>query len=263
MSDSRCSETADERRRRRDRQNADAWSTWLAALPPEERARLAAMNLDGPGLEPEGAGGDRRGFAREESSVMFTEAFRDPADSAAASEVDAPVDRLEPELTANEYSEVQDAFARALLWSTQAANPAEMGRRLTVMLHVLRPGLLRGMAYEAEHAKEEELEEAIGDGNVGAVGKMYGAALEWMRRGKSLADFGQRVAALAYVMALGPLGALTLEQLAAPTNKTRQQFDKLVVDARDTFGGLRSRNMRDEEHRERCRRAQLAKTYQA
>lgn len=241
--------SAEERRRKQDRQYKEAWDIWMAALSDEERARLAEMGVDGAKVEKCSSGAPGREDAWDGE-------FADPADSSAASMVDDPAAKLEPEeMTQGEYAAVEEAFARALLWSTEAATIVEMGRRLTVMLHVLRPQLLRGLVFEMNHAAE--LVEIVGAENVGGVGRMFGSVLEWMRRGPSLSAVGQRVLAMAYVMFLGQVGEMTLEEIGAPTRKTRQAVDKLVQDARDTFGGLRSRNMRDENHRTKCKNAQL------
>lgn len=155
-------------------------------------------------------------------------------------------------------NEIAAAFGSALAWCIKATNLPEMGRRLLAVLHIWRPSLVEGLAQQIERQLAEEFRDQVG-GDDDKSGGALGSVLEWARRGTSLSQLGQRLLAIAYVLRPALIGGQTLAAIGSATGKTRQAVDKLVQDFRDTFGGLRSRNMRPEENRLVCRNAQLSR----
>lgn len=213
-----------------------AWREWFQALPESERQRLIDLKIDQPLEEQFGPVIDDDD--EENEGLVVTETPW------------TETDREETRQTA-------EAFARALAWCCQGETLVAVGNRLLAVLHIWRPVLVAGMVIERELDEAERFEREraseLGAPSVSEIGRGLGAALEWMRRGKTIAAIGQRAMAAAYVLAPAAIGGATLAEIGAYSNKTRQAIDKLVQDFRDTFGGLRSRAMRGEEHRRRCR----------
>ncbi|MHA3773640.1 hypothetical protein ACXR0O_19060 [Verrucomicrobiota bacterium sgz303538] len=223
----------------------DAWSTWFTSLSPAEQRSLKALGIDSPIVERTGkrsCGG-----------------FEDPAETPQASEQFEIADKLDQDepMTAQERRDLEAAFAEALAWAAQAPNLVEMGRRLSVMLHIYRPALLRGLAIEIEEDLRQEFAQTAGNQDAEEIGKLYGCALEWIRRGTSFSQWGQRLMAALYVMRPAAIEGRTLEKIGRYSNKTRQAIDKLVQNFRDTFAGMKSAAMRSDETRNKCREAQL------
>lgn len=215
-----------------------AFIEWFSALPLTEQNRLRALGLDKPVEEQFGP-------------------VRDDGDERQAPEagiVSHPVDSLEAAVEAE--SEIATAFGSALTWCAKANNLVEMGRRLLAVLHVWRPSLVAGLAQAIERQLANEFRDEVGGGD-DQGGSVLGPVLEWARRGTSLSQLGQRLLAMAYVLRPALIGGKTLAAIGGLTGKTRQAVDKLVQDFRDTFGGVKSRNMRPEQNRLVCRNAQL------
>jgi hypothetical protein len=218
-----------------------AYQVWFESLAEHDQRALARIGLDKPESE-------QFGPVREdepERSTPEAGAFVHPADAI--------------EGTIEDESELAATFGEALAWCSQGSDVVDMGRRLTVVLHLWRPSLVAGMTLEIEREMTEEFrcwvqcDAPCDRGNLGPV-------LEWARRGTSLGQLGQRVLAMTYVLKPHAIGAPTLAAIGALTNKTRQAVDKLVQDFRDTFGGVKSRNMRSEANRITCRHAQYLRT---
>jgi len=224
-----------------------AYREWFDALDPAEQRRLAKLGLD----KPEGNHHSGSGIGMIEDAAMRNEASEwcDPI-----SAIEVPVVDFEREL--------DDAFSRSLAWTTQGRTLVEIGQRLAVVLHFWMPALLAGLGIELQRecaaAFLQEMADPLSRESGGMDG--LGPFLEWLSRGTSLSQWGQRVLAAVYVLRPGLIESPTLEAIGALNNKTRQAVDKLVQDFRDTFGGIKSRAMRPEENRKRCKRAQLQRT---
>jgi hypothetical protein len=232
----------DESRRLNARAYESAWREWFATLSREEQAQLRAAGMAEPIVE--------------RSSRRSSGEFDDPAEAPEASEDPREqLEELEP-MTATEQQELEAAFGQALAWAAQGADLVDMGRRLSVMLHIYKPALIRGLALEIQAEMRAELEETVGEIR-SELGEAYGCALEWVSRGKSLSQWGQRLLAALYVMRPAAIEDATLETIGAHQNKTRQAIDKLVQDFRDTFQGIKSAAMRSDETRIKCKHAQL------
>ncbi|MDR3406361.1 MAG: hypothetical protein P4L99_28005 [Chthoniobacter sp.] len=214
----------------------EAYETWLATLPESERQRLAELNLEKPQSEQFGA--VRRGDEDDEFSGEV---------AWAADDVDQATD--------DELEELETAIGRALYWAVAGETIVEVGRRWLMVMHIWRSPLIAGLQLEFERERLEECRKRVGedDGN----GPTSGRLMEWVRRGGSFSQLGQRVLAMAYVMKPLAIGSASLEAIGRWRNNSRQAVDKMVQDFRDSFGGARSRNMRDDDNRLTCKFAQL------
>jgi hypothetical protein len=135
-----------------------------------------------------------------------------------------------------------------------------MGWRMHAMLRIMRPALIEGMALEIRAEYERELRDAMDIDRLGLalVGDCYRSVLAWLRRCRSLAQLGQRGFAMIYVTRpelIGPVN--TNAALGGLGGKTRQAFNKTVVDFRDAHHGSRNRVMRGERTRIKCRNKKL------
>jgi hypothetical protein len=189
------------------------------------------------------------------------EEFDDPADDAI--DIRHPIEELN-ELSPgkivrgeDELAKITEAFSQALAWAGQSKSLVEMGWRFQAMLQIMRPALLEGMELEVRKELAKDLVQSIGSGKIaGHCGEKYGRVLAWVRRCSSLSAMGQRGFAAIYVIKRAAIGGRTNAVLGAMSNKTRQAFNKLVQDFRDTCGGFRNEVMRSDQTRIRCRLAQ-------
>ena len=85
-----------------------------------------------------------------------------------------------------------------------------------------------------------------------ATGDIFGRVLEWVRRGTTISEIGERLCLVAYVVRPTMMGSPTLHQLGEVMNKTRQAKDKLASCLRDTFAGIRAAAQRGEYTRDKC-----------
>lgn len=234
----------EEKRRIQARAYEEAWRTWFASLSLVEQTGLRELGMASPIIERPG----------KRSSGEFD----DPAETPQASECFQIGEDDEP-LSGADRREIESAFAQALAWAAQASNLVEMGRRLSVMLHIYRPALIQGLAMEIEEELQQDLRETAGDHDAEEIGKLYGCALEWVSRGTSFSQWGQRLMAALYVLRPAAIDDRTLEAIGTLSNKTRQAIDKLVQDFSDTFDGIKSASMRSDDTRQKCRHAQLTR----
>jgi hypothetical protein len=156
--------------------------------------------------------------------------------------------------SAEDQGELETAIARAVWWAVNGKTIVEVGQRWLAVMMIWRSPLVAGLALQMEREFLEDAQKNVGnDDDDGSAGRV----LEWARRGGSVSQVGNRVMAMAYVMLPNAIQAMSLQAIGNMTNKTRQAVDKIVQDFRDTFGGIRSRNMRDDKNRLICRFAQL------
>lgn len=213
-----------------------AYREWVATNPPAMRRLLREQGIDEPFVErmveTDGGGGE------EQSAPPETGAWSHPMDA------------MEP-VSEADVNEIALVFGAALNWAARGKTLVDVGQRVLVMLHLFKKELIAGLAFEIRREMERELRVASAQRK--EVGRAYGAALVWLRNARSLSQLGQRLLAMDYVVN----GVTTLQEIGNRANKTRQAVDKLALDFRDTFRGLRNRTMRSDENRERCRQAQL------
>jgi len=234
---------SDERFRRTRHQAYElAYAAWLAALPEDEQRKMKDLGLDEPQNEQFGP---VRKMEREEAFLQH-----EPV-----SEIDdmsAIFAGHMVEATTEDSQELEAAVTKALHWALAAPTIVEVGQRWLLVMHIWRSPLVAGLQLEFERELEAECENQVG-GDDGSSGHI----MEWTRRGTSLSQIGQRVWVVAYILAPAVIGSATLQLIGSFTNKTRQAVNKIVQDFRDTFGGVRSRAMRDDSTRLLCKIAQL------
>lgn len=221
-------------RLRRHQSYEAAYETWVESLPESERARLNDLGLLKPVPEQFGkiAGVDDDELEREIEDEGLP--------------------------TPEEERELQDAISRALLWCVQGRTIVEVGQRWLAVMYIWRSALIAGMTVEIDREMAAEAIREVGDDDSKGGSEFV---LEWGVRGNRLSQIGQRVMAIAYVQLPAAIGDATLAAIGAICgNKTRQAIDKLVQDFRDTFGGMRSSMMRDDNHRLTCKKSQLQRT---
>ena len=221
-----------------------AYKLWFEALPAAEQNRLRKLGLDKPAPDSQRAG----------SGVGLS------GDAAERKEASERWDPAEIDAEPGWERELADGFAKAMAWAAAGKTLVEIGQRLTIILHAWKPALLAGLQLEIERELADDFEEACADAG---PSQLAGPVLEWISRGSSLSQWGQRFLAAIYVVSPGLIQAPTLARIGAQNNKTRQAVDKLVQDFRDTFGGIKSRAMRPEQNRITCRNAQLRKASRA
>ncbi len=234
-----------ERDAARDSVYCEAYRRWFDSLPADQRRRLAKLGLDKP---------DASYHAGNDVGMLEDAAMRNEA-----SEWGNPAAAIEGAIEPEEEHEIDDAFSKALAWATQGKTLVQIGQRLGIILHIWKPALLRGLQIEIQRERAADFSRELGEDLADDTGAA-GLFLEWLSRGTSLSQWGQRVLAAIYVLRPQLVGAPTLAAIGAHNNKTRQAVDKLVQDFRDTFGGVKSRAMRPDENRKRCKRAQLQRT---
>jgi len=222
----------------RDAEYRRVYREWVDSLPPAERRNLAQMGLD----KPERDGVQASGVGLEEDACLRPEASERVDYAGLADAEDAVF-----------CSDVAAGFAQALAWAVQGKTLVHMGQRLAAMMVLWSPALLQGVQLEIRRDLVAELQDAE-----------WGAScprelLEWLSRGNSLSQWGQRVLVVTYVVAPELLPVPTLREIGGFNQTTRQAVDRLVQDCRDTFSGMKSRAMRSDENRLICRTAQLAR----
>ena len=208
-----------------------AYERWFAALPKDEQRRLREIGLGKPEAEQFGP----VNWAERDEDFEWEVVAAAPAGS-------------------TEETALSVAFSEALAWCCGAKDVVGMGQRLLIVMYAWRPALVAGLALEIERELIEQFRRDVSGGD---DGNALGSVLEWARRGATLAQIGQRLLAMVYVVCPGAIEGLTLADIGRKFNKTRQAIDKLVQDFRDTFGGMKSRSMRSEQNRLICRKAQL------
>lgn len=223
------------RRRLQHEAYESAFYEWFAALPESEQRRLKSLGLDQP-IRP------------DRTAAVGTE------DDDEEHEVEV-VQSVEEQI--EEERALARAFGQALRWACEAPDLVQAGRRALLMLHVWQPALVEGLQRQIARELEAEFRKTVGSDDDGGPG--LGRLLDWLRQAPSLSAMGARVHAAAYVIVPTAIGARTLASLGSMNQKTRQAWDKMVQDFRDTFDGIRSRAMRGDETRIKCRDAQLAK----
>lgn len=208
-------------------------------MPEEERRALSLLDLDKPASEQFGP------------VVAESEEERDFIGQIASVPIEA---------SAEDRAELESALNRALYWALEGATIVEMGWRMMMVMKIWRSPVIAGLALEFQEERLRECRREVGpDDDDNSSGRIF----EWLCRAASLGQLGQRLLAMAYVVNPGAIGSMSLQAIGRFNNKTRQAVDKLVGDFRDTFGGIRSGGMRDDENRMTCRMAQLRRSQPA
>lgn len=223
-------------RRQRHEAYEMAYGVWLETLPEEERLRLKELKLDEPEGEQFGPvrkpGRDEPVFERDISGDLSVDA------------------------TEEDCRELEAAIMRALHWALAGKTVVEVGMRFLLVMQVWKSPLIAGLQLQFERELLDECAQNVGDDD-GSSGHL----MEWIRRGGTVSQVGQRVMAMAYVLNPSAIGSASLQAIGACTNKTRQAVCKIVQDFRDSFGGIRSRAMRPDSTRLLCKIAQLEGHY--
>jgi hypothetical protein len=208
-----------------------------------KRLELRKLGLHKAKLESRGGGPPRQSENE----------FDDPADLAI--DTRHPIAEMNESVRVSELADICEAFAAALHWAGQAKSLVEMGWRMSTMLHLLRPALVEGMALELKIDLARQLAEAMGGKRavITEVGSRYRKVLAWVRRCSDLVQLGQRGFAMIYLIDRRAIGGATNATLGGMDDKTRQAFNRIVGDGRDSLSGFRNEVMRGEETRKRCR----------
>jgi hypothetical protein len=166
------------------------------------------------------------------------------------------VPELDPQ-QADDFTRIGCYFSRVLVWLSEERSLVAIGQRMIALLTVARPALAVGLpAAKPEHVRELYHEILAGIDPL-VVGKYYRADLAWCRRTRSISQLGTRTFAMIYVVARHLLNDLsTNAAIASLQNKTRQAFNRLVQNYRDSRRGFRNAVMRDEGTRRKCQSAQ-------
>jgi hypothetical protein len=226
----------------------------LARLKRISKGKKGDENLLAP-LKYESGAAFRQDEEREEGD------FGDPADRA--------VTELKPDhrkpivdfaaVSMPELDALCDHFGAALNWATKdKPDLMVMGARWLVILRVMRPGLLRpGMWIAALKKREFELRGILLGRDPAMTGDFFRRPLAWVAGATSVAQLGQLGYSLIKNLRTYLVQGMTDAQLGSFKNDTRQAANKPMQDFRDTFSGIKSLNMRGEETRKKCRRAQM------
>ena len=240
-----------------------AYAMWRASMTPEQRAVARKLKV----LLPAGSdGGENRKPTGGEVQIDFC----DPADLPESSIERHPMEDLEPRsdfsvaiesLGSDEITAAADDFSEALTWALDVPDQRDLvgiGMRAMVMIDGLRPELVGefhrplnwlaicdGFTNRTSAGFEQHL----------ATGEIFGRVLEWVRRGRTVSEIGERLCLVAYVVRPTMIGTPTLAKLGELMNKTRQSKDKLVTCLRDTFAGLKAAAQRGERTRLVCQNA--------
>ncbi len=116
----------------------------------------------------------------------------------------------------------------------------------------------RPEASYRRHPVEDMEPELSANEQLAELGEAFQRVLAWAAESGSIVQMGQRMYVMLYILRPALIEGMTLERIGAQSQVTRAAIDKLVVDFRDTFH-VRSRPMKSEETRKRCRRAQLSR----
>jgi hypothetical protein len=147
-------------------------------------------------------------------------------------------------------------FEASMRWAVDGKDLIHKGLRLSIVVAALRPDLTAGLKIDRNAARVFKRANAGANGSFQLTGRAFGPIFEWLRRGNRVSELGERVTVLFYVLRPDLLDEpATLAQLGKVSNKTRQAKDKLANEIRDTFAGLKSRTMRADITRARCRAA--------
>lgn len=205
----------------------EQYAAWLSSLDAGDLARVRAMGLERPVHEQFGR------VSRDESAMGLERPVAAPV------VVDLP-----PRDTGMH----EGCLGMMLSWCLVRPAAVQIGWRVLAVMAVQCPELLAG----AEPARDL-VDEWRAVGWEEPAG--FQAVWEWLRRGRRVGQVGQRMLVLVYVVCPG-MGGRTLDDIGRMSGgKTRQAIDRLVGDFRDTFGGIKSRSMRGEDNRLRCRQA--------
>jgi hypothetical protein len=187
--------------------------------------------------------------------------FCDPVDLPRSSVLDHPIDHIEPAgdfqplawLTVEQIREVTAIFEFSLRWCLEIAGLVDKGRRLAIVISIMRPDLSVGLIIDKKEKRIFKRANGGVNGGFELTGRAFGPILEWLRRGERVSELGERILILVYILRPDLIGDQTLEELGRISNKTRQAKDKLANCLRDTYSGIKARAMRGDITRIRCR----------
>ena len=239
------------------------YAKWRADMTPAERAAARKLKC----LMPLADGGIPKGRRGQEVDLDF----HDPADLPEAAEHRTAVDELEPldafsvaieNLDYQEVTNAAETFGAGLSWTFDVADQSDMvviGDRGLATIYLMRPDLVKG----AERTRAQKILGCTQGAwpkvpwggecfQCLATGDIFGRVFEWIRRGESVSQIGERLCLVAYVVRPTIMGSPTLQQLGEKMNKTRQAKDKLASCLRDTFAGIRAAAQRGEFTRDKC-----------
>jgi hypothetical protein len=226
-------------RRRATRDYLAAFERMRAGWSPADLRRARELGVDVPKLD----------LTKQAKRADDDE----PRETQAAATFEHPVDLIEPE-EGDPALEAAAVFAAIVAWMRKGATLVQVGHRVVAALSLVRADLVGGARVCVRLAHDAG--ECLG-GSALEVGEAYGAVWAWLREAQSIAQLGVRCLAMAYVISSQGAEGVTLEQIGAGNGTTRQAVDRIAQNFRDTFHGMRSRTMRSEENRKRCRIAQL------
>jgi hypothetical protein len=184
--------------------------------------------------------------------------FGDPADLA--------IDRTDPRepivdfesVDANELKDYCDHFGSALVWATKGEPDLyHMGARMLTILRVMRPELIGGMIMPLPGDVIASLRRALNGRCARDTGDFFRKPLAWIRKCSSLLQLAKRAYSAIYVLRGDLIDAATCASIGGMDNKSRQAANKPIQEFRDTFSGIKSLPMRENETRKRCKTAQL------
>jgi hypothetical protein len=164
---------------------------------------------------------------------------------------------------ASELQQLCDHFRVALVWATRRSKTGDlpdlmqMGTRMLTIFAVLHPKAKRGMDLRIPSKMEAELRMALAGRAPLETGRFFRRPLVWVRKCTSLLQLGKRSYAMISVLCGDLIDSATCARIGAMDNKSRQAANKPMQEFRDTFKGIKSLPMRDNETRKRCKQAQV------
>lgn len=183
--------------------------------------------------------------------------FRDPADMPSASYVHHPMEDIEPgESRLTDTGCMASALCDVLIYLAEGAHDlVNIGRRVAHVVCILAPGKLTfPLSFIAPPGLALDVEA------IEALSKAMRRVWCWLgdARGK-LSAYGMRGMALLYLVRHDLIDGMTLEEIGAMDNATRQNIDKPVGELRDILNGFQNHVMKSEETRSICQTSQKQK----
>jgi hypothetical protein len=156
-------------------------------------------------------------------------------------------------VTREEIKSATEIFESSMRWCIDGRDLVSIGLRAVIVISVMRPTLQFGLRIDQKAARSFKKLNAGVNGAMELTGSLFSRVLEWLRRSDNPAECGERIIVLFYVLRPDLICVSTLATMGNISNKTRQAKDKLANCLRDTYSNIKTRVMRGNITRDRCR----------